>query len=342
MISGANIDENTQKFFEIIQKPHSDENTAILINLIQAGIHIEKQGQYCRTPLHWAVIFGNTEIVRLLLDNRADTEAKDITKKTPLHWAVIQKRPEIIQLLLKNGANIEAKDNLGKTPLHRAIYLHQNFQFLLDNGADIEAKDNSGRTPLQFVSTRFNPNIFEKLITDLIDKIDDFGRFDCLREDFYLNFLKKTLNADSENWEQKLADAAKEESIDTPVNMINKIFSYMQKEDKLQIIKIIERQYTNGRTLAKAYSLTGGLLLPNIVDRPCTSARIRILDNGPTSICSSSSSSSSLIDDALTPSPTLFLSGNHHQANAASAVSDDNEDSNDDALTNRISKTASI
>jgi FOG: Ankyrin repeat len=54
--------------------------------------------------------------VSLLLSYKADPNIQTIEKKTPLHYAVVYKEPEIIKLLLKHEANPSIKDNSGQTP----------------------------------------------------------------------------------------------------------------------------------------------------------------------------------------------------------------------------------
>lgn len=73
------------------------------------------------TPLHVAAERGNTEVVKLLLEAKADIDPKDDDGKTPLHWAVHSGRSEAVKVLIEAGADINARDNDGNTPLDIAI-----------------------------------------------------------------------------------------------------------------------------------------------------------------------------------------------------------------------------
>ena len=74
-------------------------------------------------PLHHAAGAGYPEIVNILLEARAEIDAKDIHGKTPLHSAVLgwrnaeQVYPEIVKILLQARAHIDAKDMHGETAL---------------------------------------------------------------------------------------------------------------------------------------------------------------------------------------------------------------------------------
>uniref|UniRef100_A0A0Q9YY83 Ankyrin repeats (3 copies) n=1 Tax=Candidatus Berkiella aquae TaxID=295108 RepID=A0A0Q9YY83_9GAMM len=367
MISGANKATNTLKFLGIIQKYTPNESTTVLRSLILDGIHIENKDGLGMTPLHWALFRSNPDIVELLLDNtakidatddiyhtplhlaakenkyeiaelllrnKANMEARSICGQTPLHWAAIIKNPKMIQLFINYKANIEATNIRGHTTLHLAVAVSDNLEairLLLDNNADIQAEDKNGNTPLKLALE--HTVRFENFLSIILDKIAAVGRFDCLQEDFYINFLEKTLkkNNDDKGWQSQLAAAAEVESIDTPENMIAKILTYTP-EQQCRIIKIIEQQYVNAMLMAK--SLIGGILLPNIDDN----TRLSSIEEGLKVLSISAASSSSLAEDTVVPFPTLLLSGNH-QANEAAAALDDNEYSSDDELTSGISKS---
>jgi hypothetical protein len=76
-----------------------------------AGVDDEKYD-----PLYPAIMGGNIEIVRLLLD-------RDVQKwiNESLHGAVLYKNIEIVQLLIDKGADVNFPDFTGSTPLERAV-----------------------------------------------------------------------------------------------------------------------------------------------------------------------------------------------------------------------------
>jgi len=62
------------------------------------------------TPLHKAVINEHLDMVKLLLDNNANVNAKTTVDKTPLHFAIENENLEIAQLLINRNADINIQD----------------------------------------------------------------------------------------------------------------------------------------------------------------------------------------------------------------------------------------
>ena len=120
-----------------------------------------------QSPLHFAVIAGETSIVRFLLEQGVSINAKDISGSTPLHEAVRYGRREIASLLLDAGADINARDSIGKTPLliitpdesAQAVYT-----LLLERGAQANAVDTFGDNALHIATmTKSKTAVLETL-----------------------------------------------------------------------------------------------------------------------------------------------------------------------------------
>lgn len=73
-----------------------------------------------RTCLHYACIIGDTQLVELLLANKADPNAKDKFSNTPLYYACLVEslNQVIIKILLNNKSNPNIRGHNGNTPLH--------------------------------------------------------------------------------------------------------------------------------------------------------------------------------------------------------------------------------
>jgi ankyrin repeat protein len=77
-------------------------------------------GDSRQTLLHGAAADGNTDIVKLLLNAKANVNARDVSGETPLHSAVRSGKDDIVALLLDAKADPNARNNYGVTPLDLA------------------------------------------------------------------------------------------------------------------------------------------------------------------------------------------------------------------------------
>ena len=55
--------------------------------------------------------------VELLLKNGADPNARDITGNTPLHWALLYQDPQLVSLLIENGACVYLENSEGQSAM---------------------------------------------------------------------------------------------------------------------------------------------------------------------------------------------------------------------------------
>lgn len=111
---------------------------------------LRAKGLKTKWPLHVACGLGEMEQVNKLLAEGVDaSQANDGWKNTPMHFAANNGHLAVAKLLKEQGAEVNAKNLLGATPLH---YAAENddiamTKWLLEQGADINAADEDGMTP---------------------------------------------------------------------------------------------------------------------------------------------------------------------------------------------------
>lgn len=127
--------------------------------IIESGSDINTKDALDRTPLHIAAFYGKVKIIEQLIVGGADINAKDHTGMTPLHAAVISGGRQSVQLLLDKQADIGARTGAGQTALHLSAATGQPklSRFLIERGADPYKTDFDGRTPLYYAKKNFHP-----------------------------------------------------------------------------------------------------------------------------------------------------------------------------------------
>lgn len=97
--------------------------------LVEQGADINARDKYQRTPLHsqagnWS---GN---IPLFLELGAELEALDYQDETPLHAAANYYRAQAMRDLIAHGANIHAVNKRGNTPLAKALINCRNIDIV--------------------------------------------------------------------------------------------------------------------------------------------------------------------------------------------------------------------
>jgi len=143
-------DLNAKKWWQFWKKERSNNEKDLNTNLIEVSIT------------------GDTEKVRLLIDEGSDVNIADQDGDTPLIKSIQKGNTGIAKMLIENGAEINTSSNkYGRTPLIKAsIYGHiDTVKMLIENGAEINAADKDGYTALTWASKKSHEDIAELLIT---------------------------------------------------------------------------------------------------------------------------------------------------------------------------------
>lgn len=132
-------------------------------------VDVNKKDIYGISPLHYACVFPDPEIIKIIINNGGLVDIRGPENRTPL----MQLSRNIygarsISVVLDKGADINARDIKGRTALMHAIPVSSDIvERLIQRGADVNARDNDGNTPLLRNTNIDNPphHIDARLLT---------------------------------------------------------------------------------------------------------------------------------------------------------------------------------
>lgn len=173
-----------------------------LNSLVTTNVTVNAVDPNKRTALHVAASEGHTDMVKNLLEMRADVTLKDTFGNTPFNDAVREKRDQVVKILresnesillslpgcaaavqmceeayagnmeqirrlVENGVSVNDPDYDGRTALHLAVCEGREdvVLYLLDRKADVNCQDRFGGTPMED-AIRHDRESVQKILLD--------------------------------------------------------------------------------------------------------------------------------------------------------------------------------
>lgn len=106
--------------------------------------------------LRESVLMNDTARARELLEKGADCGWKDEYGYTPLHYACIRGNPDMVELLVAHSDDLDVPNPSGNTPLMKACFWDQAdiVRILLSFGADCRQRNRRGHTAIDIARHR--------------------------------------------------------------------------------------------------------------------------------------------------------------------------------------------
>lgn len=101
-----------------------------IIFLYNQGNKVDSYDNKAQTPLHIAAIYGYIETAMILLQRRANPNARCKLGKTPLHLAAEHGHEDMVELLLQFGAHPNEKNSIEDMPAQLANR-HAHFDIMI-------------------------------------------------------------------------------------------------------------------------------------------------------------------------------------------------------------------
>jgi hypothetical protein len=138
--------------------------------------------RYINASLLLASVCGNTETVRVLLDNGAEVNSSTVRGGTALMWAAgsSEEPLDTVKALLLAGADVHARAENGRTALMDAAAVGNSriAEALLAAGAEANATDEEGTTALMMAAVQGHPDCISILLEHgaSIEAMDRLGK----------------------------------------------------------------------------------------------------------------------------------------------------------------------
>lgn len=136
--------------------------------LIDSGADVNVPAADGNSCICFAVANEQKDIVRLLADSGADVNAITSHGIPLLHYAVANRNTDIVRVLLDSSANVNATDTSSNSTLHYACtgknIAAEIVEMLLDYGVNANAVNNNGNTSLHIVAEHADLDILKLLV----------------------------------------------------------------------------------------------------------------------------------------------------------------------------------
>jgi len=261
--SQQEIDQFNRDWVKALAQTHCTKLLSLLQQARQKNILLNvdaKMPGFLTTPLHLACGSGDSELVRLLIEAKADIHAKDNNGYSPFYLACSRGHSDVVKQLIAAKANINEKNHGGSTALHVACGFGNTdvVRQLLAAGASIDAKDANGKTPLNVA------------ITTQIRQLLENARA-AQQTSLQPSSLQQKIDQFNKEWISNLSSL--------PINRdFNMTFSLLQKAKQMKIPFKIDAQDQMKRTTLHYACLYGSSdLVKLLID---AKASINLADSG--------------------------------------------------------------
>ena len=169
----AGADESHDKLYSAIRANDLRQMKALL----DGGASPDAEGPDGVTPLMVAAEVGSVDAMKLLIDRRANVNARNTYGSTALMWSVTDAKK--VRLLLDHGADVNVASRSGRTALIVASFANPSAEvvrLLLASGANVAVMDQRKVTPLN-AATFGNDTATIRLLLDASGDVNTADTF---------------------------------------------------------------------------------------------------------------------------------------------------------------------
>eukprot|EP01132_Coremiostelium_polycephalum_P002324 gene2324-2868_t len=156
--------------------PFSNTNSTTITDVDLISAYYNKPAP-TEAPIHIAARKGSSDVLNLLITNKADKNILDSLHRTPLMISASNGRMECTRLLVLNGANVKIEDNLKKTALHLAIdgEFEDIASTILGNGGDVTTRYHYRPTRQSTLTPIIVNGSLDSKEVEILGRLDRYG-----------------------------------------------------------------------------------------------------------------------------------------------------------------------
>ena len=147
------------------------------------------------TALHMASMWGDNNLMNLMLKYKANSNASNNKGETPLHWACARKNLDNIKLLLNNPktqqANLNKKTKSGMTCVHFASLYHtsttDSIKLIMSFKPDLKIQDSRGQNPAHYAAVVSRWDILSEILKNSSVNMSEKDSFGNSIENYIVN-----------------------------------------------------------------------------------------------------------------------------------------------------------
>ncbi|VDI10860.1 Hypothetical predicted protein [Mytilus galloprovincialis] len=145
--------------------------TEVVQMLINNKADINKCIDNGASPLFIACQEGHTEVVQMLINNKADINKCNDEEISPMYIACQNGHTEVVQMLINNKADINKCSDTGASPLYSACWKGHTevVKMLINKKADINKCKDTGESPLYVACQEGHTEVVQMLINNKAD-----------------------------------------------------------------------------------------------------------------------------------------------------------------------------
>lgn len=114
--------ENGGNIFHLLGNSIAGED--MITTIKNKGISINETDNFGNTPLHYALLSGDTQYAKSLLNQGATIVTMNSMELSSIHLATYLNNIDIVKEMMKKGVKVDLKGNTGYTPLHIATEMN--------------------------------------------------------------------------------------------------------------------------------------------------------------------------------------------------------------------------